>query len=95
MRKPEFQKSAELKRRFLPGVPFCRQNYLDPGSGEYVRASRWVWCFSFLLLLAAHIMEACGTGQQFARGPAGRFRTTRWSVVLFSVQIAVEGRLGP
>ena len=39
--------------------------------------------------------QACGTGQQFARGPAGRFRTTRWSVVLFSAQNAAEGRLGP
>ena len=26
---------------------------------------------------------------------AGRFRTTRWSVVLLSAQIAAEGRLGP
>ena len=53
--------------------------------------------FLFLLLLAAHIMDtqACGTGQQFARGPAGRFRTTRWSVVLFSAQIAAEGPVGP
>jgi hypothetical protein len=31
--------------------------------------------------------QACGTGQQFARGAVGRFRTTRWSVVLFSAQI--------
>jgi hypothetical protein len=31
----------------------------------------------------------------FARGPAGRFRTTLWSVVLLSAQIAAEGRLGP
>jgi hypothetical protein len=36
-----------------------------------------------------------GTGQQFARGLAGRFRTTRWSGVLLSAQIAAEGRLGP
>jgi hypothetical protein len=26
---------------------------------------------------------------------AGRFRTTRWSVVLLSAQIAAEGRVGP
>jgi hypothetical protein len=25
--------------------------------------------------------------------PAGRFRTTRWSLVLFSAQIAAEGRV--
>ena len=46
----------------------------------------------------ASIMEhaiACGTGQQFARGRAGRFRTTRWSVVLLSAQNAAEARLGP
>ena len=30
-----------------------------------------------------------------SEAPAGRFRTTRWSVVLFSVQITAEGRLGP
>jgi tRNA A-37 threonylcarbamoyl transferase component Bud32 len=32
----------------------------------------------------------CGTGEQFARDYAGRFPTTRWSVVLFSAQIASE-----
>jgi hypothetical protein len=36
---------------------------------------------------------ACATGQQFARGRPGRFRTTRWSVVLLSARIAAEGRL--
>ena len=39
--------------------------------------------------------QACGTGQQFARGPAGRFRASRWSVVLLSAQVAAEGRLEP
>jgi hypothetical protein len=34
---------------------------------------------------------AFGTGQQFARGRAGRFRTTRRSVALLSA----EGRLNP
>jgi hypothetical protein len=38
---------------------------------------------------------AYGTGQQFARGRADRFRTTRWSVVLLSAQIGAKGRLGP
>ena len=37
---------------------------------------------------------ACGTGQQFARGRAGRFRTTWWSVVLLSAPIVAGGRLG-
>src|SRR6202795_703677 len=32
----------------------------------------------------------CGTGQQTARRCAGRFRTTRWSVVLLSAQVAAE-----
>jgi hypothetical protein len=34
--------------------------------------------------------QACGTGQQFARGPAGRFRTTQWSVLLLSAQIGLK-----
>ncbi len=29
------------------------------------------------------------------RGPARRFRATRWSVVLLSAQVAAEGRLEP
>jgi hypothetical protein len=33
-------------------------------------------------------------GQQYARSPhAGRFRVTRWSVVLLLAQVAAEGRL--
>jgi hypothetical protein len=38
---------------------------------------------------------ARATGQQYAKRCAGRFRTTRWSVVSLSAQIAAEGRLGP
>ena len=38
---------------------------------------------------------ARATEQQYARSLAGRFRTTRWSVVLLSAQVAAEGRLGP
>jgi len=38
---------------------------------------------------------ARATGQQYARRYAGRFRTTQWSVVLLSAQIAAEGQLGP
>jgi len=32
----------------------------------------------------------CATGQQYARGRAGRFLTTRWGVVLLSAPVAVQ-----
>jgi hypothetical protein len=38
----------------------------------------------------ARVME-----QQFARSLAGRFRTTRWSVVSLSARVAAEGRVVP
>jgi serine/threonine protein kinase len=34
-------------------------------------------------------------GTTVCQGPAGSFRTTRWSVALFSAQIAAEGPVGP
>ena len=37
---------------------------------------------------------ARATEQQYTMRCAGRFRTTGWSVVLLSAQIAAEGRLG-
>jgi hypothetical protein len=49
------------------------------------------------LIKGARISEhaiVCGTGQQFVTGRAGRFLTTRWSVVLLSAHVAAEGRLG-
>ena len=36
MRKPEFQKIGRIKAALLSGVPFGAQNFLDPGSVEYV-----------------------------------------------------------
>jgi hypothetical protein len=38
---------------------------------------------------------ACGTGTTVCRDRAGRFRTSRWGVVLLSVRVAADGRLGP
>jgi hypothetical protein len=45
-------------------------------------------------LVSQHAI-AYGTGQQFARGLADRFRSSGWSVVLLLAQNAAEGRLGP
>jgi hypothetical protein len=38
---------------------------------------------------------ARATEKQYAKSLAGRFRATRWSVVLLWAQVAAEGRLGP
>ena len=97
-RKPEFQKIRRIK-----GALFIRSAFRRPQifwilvrlSMSCRRMSRCVWCFSFLLLLAAHIVEntICGTGQQFAKGPC--WPLSHHSVersVLFSAQVTAEGR---
>jgi hypothetical protein len=82
------------------GVPLGGPNFLDLGSVEYVVPSDVQVSLVFFVPIAT---GSTYTGKHklverdnsLPRCPAGRFRTTRWSVVLFSAQIRAEGRLGP
>jgi hypothetical protein len=99
VRKPEFQKIRRIKVALFIRSALRRSKifsilvrYVVP-SDVPVKS----YFFSFLLLLAAPIVEhtSLWNGTTVCQGPAGRLRATRWSVVLLSAQIAAEGRLSP
>jgi hypothetical protein len=100
MRKPEFQKSSRIKATNLSGEHFGRSKFSGFWFGECVVPSDVSGEYG--VFRSYHYWQqiqwntqACEPGQQFAKGPAGRFRTNRWNVLVFSTQIAAGGRLGP
>ena len=73
-------------------------NFPDPGSVEYVVPSDVPVSLVFFVPITTggtyngkhKLVER---DNSLPRGPAGGFRTTRWSVVLFSAWITAEARL--
>jgi hypothetical protein len=71
-----------------------------PGSAEYVMPSDVPVSLVFFVPITTGSTYS-GTHKRVERdnslpgAPAGRFRTTRWSVALLSARIVAEGRLGP
>ena len=100
VRNPEFQEIDRIKAALLSGVPLGGQSFLDLGSVEYVVPSDVpVSLVIFVPITTGGTYS--GTHKLVEQDNSlpgallAAFRTTLWSVVLFSAQIAAEGRLGP
>ena len=74
-------------------------NFLNPGSVEYVMPSDVQVSLVFFVPITTgstyNRKQLVERDNSLPSGPAGRCRTTRWSVVLLSAQVAAEGRLEP